>query len=75
MMFASDTRNADIPFAVYSRLAFAGVSQVSVAMKMRKAHWVSDTLQHQAACIEPTNSVHAHCRWAISAMQSTPNQS
>ena len=51
----------------------AGVSQVSVAMKMLKAHWISATLQPRARCMGSTNRVQAYCRLAINAMQITPS--
>src|SRR5690242_955066 len=52
-----------------------GVSQVSVAIKMLNATWISAMLQPCACRIGPTKSVQPYCRFAISTMQSTPSQS
>src|SRR3954470_19871546 len=53
----------------------AGVSQVSSAMKMLNAHWISAMLQPCACLIGCTNSVQPYCKFAISIMLITPNRS
>ena len=53
----------------------AGVSQVSSAMKMLNAHWMSAIPQPCAAWIGLTNKVQPYCRLAISIMLITPNKS
>src|SRR5579864_898437 len=50
-----------------------GVSQVSSAMKMEKANWISFRLQPWALCIGLTNSVQPYWRLAIRTMQATPS--
>src|ERR1700722_14436142 len=52
-----------------------GVSQVSVAMKMENAHWISASRQPRNRCMGLTNNVQPYCRLAINAMQTTPRQS
>src|ERR1700722_9167972 len=52
-----------------------GVSQVSVAMKMLNATWISAMVQPCAWWIGLTNRVQAYCRLAISTMHNTPSQS
>ena len=53
----------------------AGVSQVSSAMKMLNAHWMSAMLQPCADWIGLTNNVQPYWRLAISIMLATPNRS
>src|SRR5690349_16705707 len=52
-----------------------GVSQVSVAMKIANATWISAMLQPRAWWIGLTNSVQPYCRLAISTMHNTPSHS
>ncbi len=52
-----------------------GVSQVSSAMKMLKAIWMSATTQPWALFIGPTNNVQPYCRLAIITMQMMPAMS
>src|SRR5208282_3834702 len=51
----------------------SGVSQVSVAMKIAKAIWMSAMLQPCALFIGLTNRVQAYCRLAIRIMQTMPS--
>src|ERR1700680_3409945 len=52
-----------------------GVSQVSSAMKMLNASWISAIDQPCALLIGLTNSVQPYCRLAISTMQVMPTMS
>src|ERR1700744_6033077 len=52
-----------------------GVSQVSSAMKILKASWISAMDQPWALLIELTKSVQPYCKLAISTMQTMPTVS
>ena len=52
-----------------------GVSQVSVAMKIANAIWISAILHPCALFIGLTNRVQAYCRFAIRIMQTMPSHS
>src|SRR3984885_15919321 len=52
-----------------------GVSQVSSAIKMLNASWISAIDQPCALLIGLTNSVQPYCRLAISTMQMMPTMS